>query len=167
MTGHKLSFVMIALLTMILLGCENTAQKLEANKNLIQRFGEAVNTADWDTLSDLLTADFSRHCQATPDTDVKSGEEFIQLQKSFLASMPDQKVTIDMLIAEGNKVAVYATYSGTLTGPMGKFQPTGKSAESRFLAIFRIENDRIAEMWVEYDNMSMLTQLGLLPLPKE
>ena len=69
---------------------------------------------------------------------VNSREEFKQLQESFLASMPDQQITIEMLIAEGDKVAAYATYSGTLTGPMGEFPATGKSAESKFLSIFRI-----------------------------
>ena len=68
MTGHKLSFIMIALLALILLGCDNTAQKLEANKNLVQRLGEAGNAADWDALSDLLTEDFTRHCHCqSPD----------------------------------------------------------------------------------------------------
>lgn len=166
MKRQKPSFIIITLLVMILFGCNNKEQQLDANKNLIQRFGETVNAADWDALADLLTADFSRHCQATPNVHVKSRDEFIQLQKSSLASMPDQKVTIEMLIAEGNKVATYATYSGTLSGPMGEFPATGKSVESKFLTFFRIEEDRIAEMWVEWDNMSMLTQLGLFPPPK-
>jgi predicted ester cyclase len=50
-----------------------------------------------------------------------------------------------------------------LTGPMGEFPPTGKSVESKFISIFRIEEGRIAELWVEWDNLAMFTQLGLFP----
>ena len=157
---------MIALLVVALLSCDNPAKKLEANKNLIHRFTEATNAADWDAFDELLTKDFKRHCQATPNVQVNSREEFIKLQESFVASMPDQKITAKMLIAEGDKVAAYAIYSGTLTGPMGEFPATGKSAKLNFLTIFRIEEGRIAEIWVEWDNLTMLTQLGLFPLPK-
>jgi steroid delta-isomerase-like uncharacterized protein len=139
------------------------SEQLEANKQLIQRFEASINAADWDALDELLTDDFQRHCQATPDVQVNSREEFKQLQQAFYASMPDQRITTEMLIAEGDKVAAYATYTGALTGTMGDFPATGKSAESKFLSIFRIEDGRIAELWVEWDNVAMLTQLGLFP----
>jgi len=88
------------------------------------------------------------------------------LQKSFITSLPDQKVTTKILIAEGDKVAAYAIYSGTLSGPMGEFPATGKSTELNFITIFRIEEGRIAEIWVEWDNLTMLGQLGLFPPPQ-
>ena len=139
--------------------------QLEANKDLVLRFAAAINAANWDALDSLVTEDFRRHSQATPDVQVRSRAEFRELQKSFVASMPDQHITIEMLLAEGDKVAGYATYAGTLTGPMGEFPPTGKSVESKFLSIFRIDDGRIAELWVEWDNLAMLTQLGLFPPP--
>jgi len=166
MKKHQLLFAMITLLVVVFFGCDNRSERLESNKNLIHRFGEATNAADWDAFDELLTPDFSRHCQATPNVQVNSREEFKKLQESFLASMPDQKVTTKMLIAERDKVAAYATYSGTLTGPMGEFPATGKSVELNFITIFRIEEGRIAEIWVEWDNLAMLTQLGLFPPPK-
>jgi steroid delta-isomerase-like uncharacterized protein len=141
-----------------------TAQ-LEANKDLVRQFAAAINAADWGALDSLVTEDFTRHSQATPDVQVSSRAEFRALQESFLASMPDQQITIHMLLAEGDKVAAYATYAGTLTGPMGDFPPTGKSAESNFLSIFHIEDGQLAELWVEWDNLAMLTQLGLFPPP--
>ena len=161
---YKCKLIITLILTTFLVACgPSTSKQLEANKNLIHRFTASTNTADWGAFDELLTEDFSRHCQATPNVQVNSREEFKKLQESFLVSMPDQKITIEMIIAEGDKVAAYATYSGTLTGPMGEFQPTGKSVESKFISIFRIEENRIAELWVEWDNLAMLTQLGLFP----
>jgi len=160
----KTYLIITLILTALLVACgPPTSKRLDANKNLIHRFTAATNAADWDAFDELLTADFSRHCQATPNVQVSSRVEFKKLQQSFLVSMPDQQITIEMLIAEGDKVAAYATYSGTLTGPMGEFPPTGKSVESKFISIFRIEEGRIAELWVEWDNLAMLTQLGLFP----
>ncbi len=137
----------------------------EANKDLVRRFTEAANAADWEALAEIVTEDFSRHSAATAGPPINSRDEFIQLQESFLVTFPDQRVTIQRLIAEGDQVAALATYSGTHTGPMGDFPATGKVVESPFLAIFRIDAGRIAELWVEWDNVAMLTQLGLFPPP--
>ena len=158
--------IVIALMVVALPSCDNTSKDLETNKKLIEQFTEATNDQNWDAFHDLLTKDFKRHCQATPDVQVNSVDEFIKLQKSFITSLPDQKVTTKMLIAEGDKVAAYAIYSGTLSGPMGEFPATCKSTELNFITIFRIEEGRIAEIWVEWDNLTMLGQLGLFPPPQ-
>lgn len=156
------------ILVLLFVACSQApSEHLEANKDLVRRFTVATNEADWDVFDEILTENFCRHSQATGDVQVNSREDFKKLQQSFLATMPDQKITLEMIIAEGDKVAVYATYSGTMTGPMGDFPPTGKSSSSPFLGIFRIEEGRIAELWVEWDNLAMLGQLGLFPPPAE
>lgn len=148
------------------LGCSNMpCPELEANKELVNRFGELLNAADWDGLADVVAEDFVRHSDATQGPPVTSRDAFIELQESYLASMPDQKVTMEKMVAEGDYVAVLATYSGTMTGPMGEFSPTGSFAEVHFLSLFRIENGMIAELWVEWDNLAILDQLGLFPPP--
>lgn len=137
--------------------------ELEANKELVRAFTEAGNAADWDRLSELLTEDFTRHSAATEGPPVTSPEAFIRLQEGFLATFPDQRVTLERLIAEGDLVAGRATYSGTQTGPMGGFPATGRTVTAPFLAMFRVEEGRLAELWIEWDNVAMLTQLGLFP----
>jgi steroid delta-isomerase-like uncharacterized protein len=138
---------------------------LEANKELVREFTEATNAADWDRLAELVAEDFTRHSAATAGPPVTSRDQFIQLQEDFLRTFHDQRVSAEKLIAEGDLVAGLATYSGTQMGPMGDFPATGKSVHAPFLAIFRIESGRIAELWVEWDNLAMLTQLGLYPAP--
>ncbi len=153
-------------LVVVAAACVPSGQReREANKMVVERFTEVLNAADFDALDELVTEDFRRHSQATGDVQVNSREEFKELQRSFLTSMPDQRVTIQMLIAEGDKVAGLATYAGTQTGPMGEFPITGKAAVSTFLSVFRLEDGKIAELWVEWDNLAMLGQLGLFPPP--
>lgn len=159
--------IAVVLLVLALTACATTSPAgKEAKKVLVRRFTNALNAADWDALDDLLTEDFRRHSQATPGPPVNSREEFKKLQQSFYESMPDQTVAIRMLVAEGDKVAALARYTGTQTGPMAGYPITGKPVQIEFLSIFRIQNGRIAELWVEWDNLSMLEQLGLFPPAK-
>jgi len=160
------TIVFSCLVAAIATGCApSPTAELEANKELVRQFTEVTNAADWEALGEIVSDDFTRHSQATEGRPVKSREEFVQLQQTFLSSFPDQRVTTHKLIAEGDMVAALATYSATMTGPMGAFPATGKSADLTFLAIFRIEDGQIAELWVEWDNVAMLSQLGLFPPP--
>lgn len=138
---------------------------IEANKALVRRFGDALNSANWNNLDDLLTENFRRHCQATPDVTVESLVEFKALQQSFLETFPDQRVDLETLIAEEDKVGFMGTYSGTQLGPMGEIPPTGKKGQVKMAGFFRIEGGRIAELSVEWDNLAFLSQLGLYPPP--
>jgi steroid delta-isomerase-like uncharacterized protein len=145
-------------------GCATSPSgELNFNKDLVRAFTEAGNAADWNGLAEIVAEDFTRHSAATAGPPVTSRDEFIELQKVFLSSFPDQHVKLEQLVAEGNLVAALATYSGTQTGPMGDFLATGKAVQAPFLAMFRIESGRIAELWVEWDNVAMLSQLGLFP----
>jgi steroid delta-isomerase-like uncharacterized protein len=160
------STLLFAGLLTLTAGCATERnEQLEANKDLVRRFAETINAADWAAMGELLTEDFARYSQATAGPPVRSREQMIRLQESFLATAPDQRLTVHMLVAEDDKVAALATYSGTQTGPMGDLPATGRPMESQFLSIFRIEDGRIAELWVEWDNLAMLTQLGLFPPP--
>lgn len=147
-------------------GCEPRQDStIEANKSLVQQFTEISNAAEWEQLGEIVAPDFRRHSAATAGPPVRSLEDFIALQKSFLITFPDQRVRLDAVIAEGDYVAVRATYTGTQTGPMGELPATGKPVNGPFIAFFRIESGKIAELWVEWDNVAMLSQLGMFPPP--
>lgn len=154
-----------SLILVAVVGCASPTAQLDANKDLVRRFTEVLNAADWDALGEIVAEDFARHSAATEGPPVTSRDEFIQLQQSFLVSFPDQRVTLQQLIAEGDRVAALATYAGTHTGPLGDVSATGQTVAAPFLSIFRIDAGRIAELWVEWDNVAMLTQLGLFPPP--
>ncbi len=133
------------------------------NKELALDAFEAVADGNLDALDDLIAVDYVRHCQATPDVTVTSLDDFKQYLLNEAASFPDPELQVVHLIAEDNLVAFFATYSGVQEGPMGQFPATGNRMEIDFAGIHRIEDGKIAETWVTWDNLSALTQLGLWP----
>jgi steroid delta-isomerase-like uncharacterized protein len=138
----------------------------EANKQIVRSFADAGNRNDLEAFDTLLAPDFVRHCEATPEIAVTTCEEFKQFYRDTASTFPDQRMTLDTLIAEGDRVAFWGTFSGTQEGPMGPFPPTGRQLESEIAGVFRIEAGRIAELWVTWDNLSGLVQLGLFPPPE-
>jgi steroid delta-isomerase-like uncharacterized protein len=143
-----------------------TAQP-DKNKEIAQKMIDAINNKDYDILDNLIAPDIIRHCQVTPNVNIRSLAEFKEFLKGDAAVFPDSYITTEMLIAEGDKVAGYFTYSGTQKGAMGPFPATGKKADLKYLGILRFEDGKIAEMWVEWDNMAFLTQLGHFPPPEK
>ena len=136
-----------------------TAQS-DKNKEIATKMINAINNRNYDMLDEVIAPDIVRHCQATPNLNIRSLDEFKEFLKVDGKTFPDSHITTEILIAEGDMVAGYFTYSGTQEGAMGPFPATGKKADLKYLGILRIEGGKIAEMWVEWDNLAMLTQLG-------
>lgn len=132
----------------------------EANKSLIRSFIEAVNAQDWQRLLELLASDFKRHSAAAGEPSVNSARDLVTFLKAEFITFPDAFETLLDIVAEGDKVAARHGFRGTQLGPMGRFPPTGKVLEATYLAIYRVENGRIAEAWAEWDNLAGLKQLG-------
>lgn len=138
----------------------------EANKQVVRSFADAGNRNDLEAFDTLLAPDFVRHCQATPEVTVTTCEDFKQFYRDTARTFPDQQMILDMLVAEGDRVAFWGRFTGTQEGQMGPFPPTGRRLESEIGGMFRIEAGRIAELWVTWDNFSGLVQLGLFPPPE-
>jgi steroid delta-isomerase-like uncharacterized protein len=134
----------------------------EQNKATIRRFFDAWNSRQPDVFDDLMASDVVRHCEATPGV-VQSLDQVKDFLRKDSGTFPDSVQTIKLLMAEGNLVAVWATYEGTQQGPMGPFPPSGRKEQFDFGALFRIEGGKIAEWWVTWDNMTILRTLGHLP----
>lgn len=132
---------------------------LDANKALVSAFAEAELSRDYDALEDLVAPDFVRHSTATPDVQVNSREGFAAFLQATAEQFPDYTNTVQMMVAENDLVALYTVMSGTFAG-------ADRAVEFPHIDFFRIEDGQIAELWVEWDNMTLLTQMGLFPPPQ-
>lgn len=152
----------------ILTVCSLPCQADETNNLRVARaMIEAINSRDLAALDAFVSADVVRHSAATPGLVVTNLSEFRAFLKTDIATIPDSVQKIDIIFGSGDFVAIRAKYIGTQTGPMGAFPPSGKKLELTYIGILRFEEGKIAEIWVEWDNLDALTQLGHFPPPHD
>ncbi|MGK5683698.1 ester cyclase [Actinoplanes sp. URMC 104] len=135
------------------------------HKQTYRRFHDAVNSRDLQVIS--RTIDRCFHPDALFHAGEQSGADAVQAQKRIwpilLRAFPDLHVTIDDLLADGDKVVARQTVTGTNTGEYRGLPATGRPVVYREIFIARIAGDRIAELWGVVDVYGQLRQLGLIP----
>lgn len=130
---------------------------LEENKALvISHYEELVNKKNVAVADDQLTADFVDH-GAPPDRQVRGPEAARQAMKTLHSAIPDVHVTIDDIVAEGDRVAVRATWTGTHMGSFAGIPPSKKSLTIKGMVFWRLENGRIAERWHTMDLSDLMS----------
>jgi len=135
----------------------------EQNKALARRFGEAMNGRQFDLLDDIVASDFVRHCQATPQADVRSlrGSRNTCDRTPWCFLIPSRLRSTYW--RTGTSLPFGQRTRAPREGRWGPFPPSGRKMQLEFGAVLRVENGMIAEMWVTWDNMAALAQLGHLP----
>jgi predicted ester cyclase len=86
-----------------------------------------------------------------------------QVWAMLLRAYPDLHVTIEDVIAEGDKVVCRNVVTGTHQGEYMGLAPTGRSVTYNEIFIFRLEGGRIAETWGVVDVLAQMRQLGAIP----
>jgi len=129
---------------------------LEENKAIVRRFIEAYNNRNLDVFDDLLAPDYFDHTSKVGPEGLK------QLMNMAFKAFPDFHETIEDIIAEGNKVWVRITFTGTHTGEWMGIAPTGKKITTEMVDIFRIVNGKLVEYRDVNNNLDFLKQLGII-----
>lgn len=135
----------------------------EQNKAIVRRWIEqGWNGGDLSLVDTLYTPDVVQHDPSSP-LPVTSSAALKQYVGGFLAAFPDMHFTIDDLLAENDKVLWRFTAEATQTGPLMNIPATGKHASVAGMALFRVAEGRIAEVWVNFDTLGMLQAIGVIP----
>ena len=136
----------------------------ETNKAILRRWiEEGWNKGNLAVADEVYTANVVQHDSNSP-MPVTSAEALKAYVGAYLTAFPDLNLTIDDLIAEGDKILWRFTSHGTHTGPLGPIQPTGKLGSITGMALFRFVNGKIAEVWVNIDLFGLMQQLGVIPV---
>ena len=125
----------------------------------------ALAGGDLESFKAAIGPDYVRHCQAMPPglQELHGTEEFFAFIEEFINAVPEYTDTISQMIADHDKVAYVSTMTGTQTGPMGDLPATGRKFTLVNIIIQRLENGKVVETWVSWDNVAFLSQLGLFP----
>lgn len=138
----------------------------EDNKALVRRwFEELFNEAKLDVADEIVTPDHVSHDTSTPEH-LPGPEGERQLVNLVRGAFPDGRISIEDLVAEGDRVAVRWTFRGTHRGVFMGIAPTGKEVEMGAMDLVRIAGGKIAETWSNVDMMAMMRQLGVIPAPE-
>lgn len=134
-------------------------EETDRNKELVRRAYDAVNRGAIDEFGNLLAEDFKEIDQRGA---TKNKTESIAETKELKKAMPDLRYDIKEIIAEGDKVAVVDTFSGTMKGEIMGMQPTGKMMSVPEVDVYRVKNGKLTEVRSAFDTGYMMEQLGFM-----
>ena len=134
----------------------------EENKALVRRYTQEVfNAHNPDRTQEFVAGNVVSH-NLPPG--MPSGVEGIkQMTHMFVSAFPDLHLTIEDVIAEGDKVVERWTGTGTQQGAFAGIPPTGKRVTTTGIDIFRIANGKVVEHWSNSNDLGVFQQLGVIP----
>jgi predicted ester cyclase len=137
---------------------------LEANKDLVRTYVETIfNQRQVERADELVAPDYLDHAALPGQAPGLPGAK--QKWVMYLAGIPNLRVTIEELVAEGDKVAVRRSYAGTHRGELLGIPPTGKQVRLGGISIFRLAGGDDRRAGEQLDRLALMRQLGVLPTP--
>jgi steroid delta-isomerase-like uncharacterized protein len=135
---------------------------IEENKEVVRRFAEEVlQKHNLSVIDAIISKEYVLH---GPDgQEIKGPEGFKQLAAISLAGFSDGSFTIDDMMAEGDKVAVRYTRTGTHDGEYHGIPPTGKKINVPVAFFYRLADGKIVEAVGYSDSLTLLQQIGVSP----
>jgi steroid delta-isomerase-like uncharacterized protein len=134
----------------------------ESNKAVVRRlFDEAMNKGNVKVVEELIAPNFMAREQE--EMRMLGVEGFKELLGVYRTAFPDMKLTIDEIVAEGDKVITWATFTGTHKGPLENLPATGKKVQVKDVDFFRIQSGKIVEGRTNFDQWGLMKQLGVIP----
>jgi steroid delta-isomerase-like uncharacterized protein len=137
----------------------------EENKAVVLRQEEEIFTrGNLDAAEEIYAPGYVGHDPSNPE-DVMGPEAAKQAAADYRRAFPDLRVTVEDLIAEGDKVVARLRFSGTHLGELEGIAPTGRRVDCTGIVVSRIEGGKIAEDWANFDDLGLMRQLGAIPPP--
>ena len=132
---------------------------VEKNKALVLEFNEQVfNHHDIDAVERFLSPTHFNHVSGMTGV-----EDFKRVVHLVFAFAPDSRSTVDEVVAEGDNVVLFLTWTGTHRGKLQlagrKISPTGASFSVRHVHRYRVVGDLIVEHSAVRDDLALLVQL--------
>jgi predicted ester cyclase len=131
---------------------------IKENKALVRRVVELWNQRDMGSFFNILAPEYVEHL---PTGDV-SLEHLKQYAHTFFAAFPDISITINDMVAEGDKVAVLVNWKATHKGEYMGIPPTGNKIDITVAMLIKIVGGKWVEFWNVTD-IRLAQQLGAVP----
>ena len=126
---------------------------------------EGYNEKDPAVLRETMTEDVVVHGLIGVDGPVEGIDAYGEYAATMMGAFPDVTGEIHEIIVSGDRVTGRWTIAGTHEGDLFGIEPTGESIEIEGIALFRMEDGRIAEKRYRQDDLGMLEGLGAVEDP--
>jgi steroid delta-isomerase-like uncharacterized protein len=135
----------------------------EGNKTSVRRlFEELWNKGNFAVADELMSATYEHHDSSTPDSG-RGPEGEKKRVTLYRTAFPDLRLTIEDIIAEGDSVVARWSGRGTHKGELNGIAPTGKQFTISGVSIARFAGGKMVEGWINWDALSLMHQLGVVP----
>jgi predicted ester cyclase len=124
----------------------------EENKAIARRVYEIISTGDFGRAREIVDEDAPDNELLPDDPPAKLIYTFEETFSEARAAFPDLSVTVENVVAEGDRVATRVIMRGTHQGELQGIAPTGKRVEVRAMDMFRISEGKVVEHWGHADD---------------
>jgi predicted ester cyclase len=133
---------------------------IEENKELVRRIEHAWDSGDLDALDELFHPDVTSNASVPFLPPGLEGWKISHL--AMHRAVPDRKVTIEDMIAEGDRVAVRCRLRGTNLGGLAwaGAAPNGGPIDMEWITIYQIEQGKVKRCWALNDMSTLVRQIG-------
>ena len=132
-----------------------------------RRFIDAFNAHDEERIRELNGE--NSVFEAPGDVRVEGRDAATEYAMAWLRAFPDARLEVRNELVAGEWVVQEFTFTGshegTLMSPAGAIPATHKTLNGRGVQIFRVEGETVAEPRLYFDEVQVMTQLGLMPEP--
>lgn len=138
----------------------------EGNSAISRRLlEETFNGGNLALADEFIAPDAINHDPATPAElrALRGPEQYKRTVSMYRSAFPDVKMTVDDVIAEGDKVVLRWHAEGTHRGELAGLAPTGGPVSVTGISIDWWQDGKVVEAWVEWDNLGLARQLGAAP----
>ena len=135
----------------------------EQNKTVVRRLVEELwNKGNLPVADELIAPTYAHHDASTPDFG-RGPESEKKRATLYRTAFSDLRLTVEDMIAEGETVVARWSCRGAHKGDLNGIAPTGKHVNLTGISIARFTNGKMSEGFVNWDALSLMQQLGVVP----
>jgi steroid delta-isomerase-like uncharacterized protein len=138
----------------------------EENKSIANRFAQAWTAGCLHVVDELADPDIVVSYPIPPEP-MRGRQQFKAFLTGLFAGLPDAEVTVDEMLAEGDKVACRWTMNGTHKGTLFDIPPTGRSVQISGFTFYRIADGKVIEETGMGNTFGLMQQLGAFDAPRK
>jgi steroid delta-isomerase-like uncharacterized protein len=143
-------------------GAASGIDPAEGSRRLLEG---CFNEGKLELADQLVAPDAVNHDPAEPVhmRGLRGPEVLKRTVQMYRAAFPDVKITVDDVIASGDKVVLRWHSEGTHRGELEGLAPTGARGSVTGISIDHWKDGKVIESWTEWDNLGLARQLGAAP----